>query len=248
MSFGLRVGLGDCTIFENEMNRRNLPDLLSTANLHYNPRSQPPQTENTVMTSQSIRKTPSKHNMHYLTPRMLRWLQGDLQKFHDLFGGEKFGARLSEWQLEGLVVTAVQSDAESPCNAHSLQIKFGQTHGEELALPAHDLGPAGGDITGNIRGYLNASSADTVAVLYRRADSDSGRRHFYQICHIAKEVLDGFEAGGFAVDHRVTPGVQWVQTNAAGAKLSLRPSKNWRILRSIPRGLMEISDEFSIAA
>lgn len=47
--------------------------------------------------------------MYKLTPRMLQDLESGLRKFHDLFGS----GRCDGWQLEELLVRAIQSDTQA---------------------------------------------------------------------------------------------------------------------------------------
>ncbi len=189
---------------------------------------------------------------------MLQRLKGDLTKYHDMF----IGKRCSGWELEELIVAAIQSDTQAQHHVkwqevghdaladiivrtngtqHPIQIKSGQIKTERLILSGHRLGRFNGDMQ-DITNYLNEPSANIIAVPYRQVNDEQGRQHLYRVCYADKEVLTGLAPDRW--EHR---GAQFIQTNPHGVEFSLRPSMSWQIWWAIPVSLIEMTDEFSIA-
>ena len=187
---------------------------------------------------------------------MLQRLRRDLERFHDLFGG----GRCQGWQLEELIVAAIQSDTQAHHavvwqeaghddmadlrvrtneDTHLLQIKSGRATRGNLTLSGHRLGRFSGDLSA-ISDYLNSRSANIFSVPYSREDDESGRRHIYQACYIDVELLQGLTADWSR------RGAQWVQTNEFGVEFSLRPSMSWQIWWSIPLRLAECTQPMEI--
>jgi len=194
--------------------------------------------------------------MYRLTPRMLQRLKGDLGKYHDLFDS----SRCAGWELEELLVGAVKSDTQAQHHVqwqeaghddkadivvrtngarHSIQVKSGQIRAGKLVLSGHRLGRFGGDLK-QITDYLNAPSANIIAVPYRQTNDDAGRQHLYRVCYADRAVITGITAGAWRPHGR-----QHRQTNANGVEFSLRPSMSWQIWWSIPLDQIESTDEFA---
>jgi len=194
--------------------------------------------------------------MYRLTPRMLQRLKGDLGKYHDLFDSN----RCSGWELEELLVGAVKSDTQAQHHVqwqeaghddkadivvrtngarNSIQVKSGQIRAGRLILSGHRLGRFDGDLR-RITDYLNAPSANIIAVPYRQTNDDAGRRHLYRVCYADRAVIAGIDAGAWRAH-----GKQYRQTNASGVEFSLRPSMSWQIWWSIPLNQIESTDEFA---
>ena len=188
---------------------------------------------------------------------MLQRLRGDLSKYHALFTG----GRCKAWELEELIVAAINSDTQARHHAlwqerghddradivvrtneteYLVQIKSGEIKSERLILSGHRLGRFGGDLT-QISNYLNTPRADIITVPYRTVDGAQGRQHIYRVCYADKELLTGLTADGWTLR-----GKQLVQTNARGVEFSLRPSMSWQIWWKIPENLLTNTDEFII--
>ena len=196
--------------------------------------------------------------MYRMTPRMMQRLTGDLTKYHDLFNG----GRCSGWELEELIVKAVQSDTQAQHNVFwkeaghddeaditvrtngstfPLQIKSGQIKKEKLQLSGHRLGRFNGDFAAITR-YLNANSANIIAIPYRQIDNEQGRQHVYSVCYIDVRLLQGLQASQWTQS-----GARHIQTNQHGVAFSISPSMSWQIWWTIPAALMDQTPEFTIA-
>lgn len=195
--------------------------------------------------------------MYRLTPRMLQRLKGDLGKYHDLFDSK----RCAGWELEELLVGAIKSDTQAQHHVqwqeaghddkadivvrvngmqHSIQVKSGQMQAGKLMLSGHRLGRFDGDME-RITDYLNAPSANIIAVPYRQTNDEHGRRHIYRVCYVDKSIVAGIDAGAWRPH-----GKQHRQTNAHGVEFSLRPSMSWQIWWSIPPQAAEQTDSMVI--
>ncbi len=195
--------------------------------------------------------------MYRLTPRMLQRLNRDLGKYHELFDG----GRCAGWELEELIVAAIQSDTRAQHQVrwreaghddladiavrtngetHPLQVKSGKISAKRPALSGHRLGRFAGDF-GAITRYLNANSANLFTVPYHQTNDQRGRKHIYRVCYVDVQRLTGLKAGGWAAK-----GKQFVQTNGAGVGFSLRPSLSWQIGWAVPVDLIEQTDAFVI--
>ncbi len=190
--------------------------------------------------------------MYRLTPNMLQEFERSLREFHNLFDGN----RCSGWQLEELIVKAIRSDNTASHHAiwkegghdiaadivvrvngneHELQIKSGQivSRGKCLQISGYRLGRFDGDLAG-ISNFLNQPRANINATPYKKLDGDTGRRHSYTFCYIDSSHLQGLGSTNWEKH-----GKQWIQTNAAGVKFSLRPTQSWQIWWDIPMALAE---------
>ena len=186
--------------------------------------------------------------MYRLTPRMLQDFERSLQRFHDLFSG----GRCDGWQLEELLVKAIQSDMQSQNSVfwqggshddkadmrvrtngeiHPLQIKSGRVQGKrdpKLVLSGHRLGRFDGDLSA-ITDYLNRGTANIVSVPYSQVDDERGREHRYTVSYVDAERLQGVNA-----DAWIKSGASFTQTNPSGVVLSLNPSMSWQVWWRIP--------------
>lgn len=197
--------------------------------------------------------------MYELTPRMLQRLQRDLKKYHDLF----VGGRCSGWELEELIVAAIKSDTQAQHHVrwqeaghddladivvrtngveHAIQIKSRQVKRRtgKLILSGHRLGRLRGDMHAITR-YLNANSANVIAVPYHKVDGEQGRQHIYKVCYVDVRNLTGLGDANWA--HK---GAQYTQTNDGGIEFSLRPSMSWQIWWGIPSELITETPPFVI--
>ena len=183
---------------------------------------------------------------------MLQNFGHSLRRFHDLFSG----GRCDGWQLEELLVKAIQSDMQSQHNVfwqggshddkadmrvrtngeiHPLQIKSGRVQGKrdpKLVLSGHRLGRFSGDFSA-IADYLNRRTANIISVPYGQIDDERGRRHIYTVSYVDIEHLQGVSA-----DAWTKSGASWTQTNPSGVVLSLNPSMSWQVWWRIPVGLI----------
>ena len=199
--------------------------------------------------------------MYRLTPRMLQRLERDFGKYHELFSG----GRCLGWELEELLVAAIQSDTRARHNVfwqeaghddladihvrtngevHSLQIKSGQIKGRKdkyLVLSGHRLGRFDGNLS-SITRYLNDMSANVISVPYRQVDDDRGRQHIYRVCYVDIGYLTGLNANDWERRSRSS----YTQTTNDGVKFSLRPSMSWQVWWRIPLDLIEMSHEMII--
>ena len=186
--------------------------------------------------------------MYRLTPRMLQDLESSLRKFHDLFGG----GRCDGWQLEELLVRAIQSDTQAQHNVywqegghddkadmrvrtngetHPLQIKSGRIQGKrepKLVLSGHRLTRFNGDF-GDMTEYLNNRTANILSVPYEQINDERGRRHIYTVSYVDVERLRGLDADAWTMN-----GASYFQTNPAGVVSSLTPSMSWQVWWRIP--------------
>ena len=186
--------------------------------------------------------------MYRLTPRMLQNFERSLQRFHDLFSG----GRCDGWQLEELLVKAIQSDMQSQHSVfwqggshddkadmrvrtngeiHPLQIKSGRVQGKrapKLVLSGHRLGRFSGDLSA-ITDYLNRGTANIISVPYSQTDDERGRQHSYTVSYVDAERLQGVNAAEW-----IKSGASFTQTNPSGVVLSLNPSMSWQIWWRIP--------------
>ncbi len=195
--------------------------------------------------------------MYHLTPRMLQRLKVDLTKYHDLFAG----GRCSGWELEELIVNAIQSDTQAQHHVFwreaghddqadmtvrtngsrfSLQIKSGQIKKGVMRLSGHRLGRFGGDFTAITR-YLNANTANIISVPYHKTDNDQGRQHVYQVCYIDVRILGDLQAKKW-----IKSGARYIQTNEHDVVFSISPSMSWQIWWAIPDSLLDQTPEFTI--
>ena len=196
--------------------------------------------------------------MYRLTARMLQKLNRDLGKYHELFAG----GRCSGWELEELIMKAIQSDTQAQHQirwqeaghddladitvivdetTHPLQIKSGRIKNQKLTLSGHRLGRFADDFNA-LTNYLNANSANIVTVPYHQINDQHGRKHCYKICYVDVSHLTGISANGW-----VEKGKQFVQANNVGVHFSLRPSMSWQIWWEIPIHLLHTTDEFCIS-
>ena len=190
--------------------------------------------------------------MYRLTPRMLQDFESSLRKFHDLFGG----GRCDGWQLEELLVRAIQSDTRAQHNVfwqegghddkadmrvrtngdtHPLQIKSGRIDGKrapKLVLSGHRLSRFNGDFDA-MTAYLNDRTANILSVPYRQINDDRGRQHIYTVSYVDVELLQGLQP-----DKWNKRGASYHQTNPAGVALSLTEKMSWQVWWRIPVGLI----------
>ena len=190
--------------------------------------------------------------MYRLTPRMIQSFEHSLRRFHDLFSG----GRCDGWQLEELLVKAIQSDMPSQHSVfwqggshddkadmrvrtngetHPLQIKSGRVQGKrdpKLVLSGHRLGRFSGDFAA-ITDYLNRRTANIISVPYAQIDDERGRQHIYTVSYVDIEHLQGVNAAAWTKS-----GASWTQTNPSGVVLSLNPSMSWQVWWRIPVGLI----------
>ena len=186
--------------------------------------------------------------MYRLTPRMIQNFDHSLRRFHDLFSG----GRCDGWQLEELLVKAIQSDMQSQHSVfwqggshddkadmrvrtngeiHPLQIKSGRVQGKrdpKLVLSGHRLGRFNGNLSA-IADYLNRGTANIISVSYEQIDDERGRLHKYTVSYVDAERLQGVNA-----DEWIKSGASFTQTNPSGVVLSLNPSMSWQIWWRIP--------------
>ena len=186
--------------------------------------------------------------MYRLTPPMLQNFERGLRDFHDLISG----GPCHVWQLEELLVKAIQSDMQSQHSVfwqggshddkadmrvrtngevHPLQIKSGRITGKrvpKLVLSGHQLGRFKGDLAA-ITDYLNNRTANIVCVPYERIDDERGRQHIYTVSYVDIESLQGVNPDGWTKS-----GASWKQTNPSGVELSLNPSMSWQVWWRIP--------------
>lgn len=198
--------------------------------------------------------------MYRLTPRMIQSFEHSLRRFHDLFSG----GRCDGWQLEELLVKAIQSDMQSQHNVfwqggshddkadmrvrtngetHPLQIKSGRVQGKrdpKLVLSGHRLGRFSGDLAA-ITDYLNRRTANIISVPYAQIDDDRGRQHIYTVSYVDIEHLQGVNAAAWTKS-----GASWTQTNPSGVVLSLNPSMSWQVWWRIPVGLIHETEPIVI--
>lgn len=149
---------------------------------------------------------------------MLQDLESGLRKFHALFGG----GRCDGWQLEELLVRAIQSDTQAQHNVywqegghddkadmqvrtngetHPLQIKSGRIQGKRdpnLVLSGHRLTRFNGDF-GDMTEYLNNRTANILSVPYEQINNERGRRHIYAVSYVDVERLRGLDADAWAI-------------------------------------------------
>lgn len=187
--------------------------------------------------------------------------RNSLALYHNLFDG----GRCQGWELEELIVKAIKSDNKAAHlpkwtegghddqedilvvmngKQYPLQIKSGKISGRKsesrsLHLSGHRLGRFGGDFEA-ISEYLNARTAEILAVPYRKEDTDAGRQHIYRLCYIDAQAFKGVTGADWT-----KRGAQYVATNAQGVELSLRPSMSWQIWWKIPLGCAVLGDEFT---
>ena len=186
--------------------------------------------------------------MYRLTPRMIQNFEHSLRRFHDLFSG----GRCDGWQLEELLVKAIQSDMQfqhsvfwqggshddkadmrvrTNGEVHPLQIKSGRVQGKrdpKLVLSGHRLGRFNGNLSA-IADYLNRGTANIISVPYSQVDDERGREHRYTVSYMDAERLQGVNA-----DAWIKSGASFTQTNPSGVVLSLMPSMSWQIWWRIP--------------
>ena len=176
---------------------------------------------------------------------MLQRLERDLRKYHELFSG----GRCSGWEQEELVVAAIKSDTAAQHHVfwqeaghddkadirvrtngdeHPLQIKSGQVRAGNLILSGHRLGRFGG-VMEDITDYLNANSANLIAIPYKKLDDANGRQHIYQVSYVDVELLTELSADDWEID-----GNNYEQVNGHGVGFSIRPAMSWQVWWKIP--------------
>ena len=188
-----------------------------------------------------------------LTPRMLQNLSGFLKKYHDLFSG----GRCSGWELEELVVKAVQSDTQKNHHiqwkegghdfnediqvktngeTHSIQIKSGQIRNSHLIISGNRLGRFEKDFK-QITNFLNTKKDNIISIPYQVTDDEKGRTHHYKIAYIDVDLIRGIKQTKWE-----KKGKQYIQINTKGVEFSLRPSMSWQIWWKIPLSSIEIKN------
>ena len=169
------------------------------------------------------------------------------------------------WELEELLVTAIQSDTQAQHNVFwqeaghddfadvrvrtngdvfPLQIKSGQIKGRRnryLVLSGHRLGRFGGDML-QITRYLNSRNANIIAVPYRQVDDDRGRQHIYRVCYVDIRHITGLNVDSWVQE----TASKYAQISNRGVIFSLHPSMSWQIWWRIPLDLIEMSHEMVI--
>lgn len=199
--------------------------------------------------------------MYRITPRMRQNLEQSLTRFHDLLNG----GRCDGWQLEELLVRAIQSDTRAQHNVfwqegghddkadmrvrtngevHSLQIKSGRIDGKrdpKLVLSGHRLSRFNGDFNAMTDYLNNRGAANILSVPYERIDDERGRRHIYTVSYVDVEYLQGLEPDGW--EER---GASFYQTNYAGVRLSLTEKMSWQVWWRIPVDLIHKTEPIVI--
>ena len=195
--------------------------------------------------------------MYRLTPRMLQHFAQGLREFHRQFSG----GRCLGWQQEELIVNAIKADTQAQHHVfwkegghddeadirvrtngdtHPLQIKSGKVAGGKLTLSGHRLGRFNGDLR-RITDYLNANSANILAVPYEKKDDANGRTRAYTVSYVDVQHLTGLKA-----DKWKKVGTSYKQTNAHGVEFTLSPSMSWQVWWRVPESLVEKSPTISI--
>lgn len=204
--------------------------------------------------------------MYRLTARMEQTLRQNLEKFHELFDGD----RCSGWQLEELIFKSIQADSTAGHHAtwqegghddeadirvrvngvvYPLQIKSGKIkqvksgngRSPHLVLSGHRLGRFNGDFD-LMTEYLNEDRANFLSIPYRKVDDDKGRHHIYKVVYVEGAYL-----------HKLNPSQwekvsksSWKQINSHGVIFTLHPSMSWQVWWRIPLSLVDHSQEFII--
>jgi hypothetical protein len=183
----------------------------------------------------------------------------NLKQYHNLFDG----GRCSGWELEELLVKAIQSDtsvnhhtrwqekghddlADITINDSSktwhVNVKSGEFDRKEqkLTISGHRLGRYGGDL-GLITNYLNNHPANMISVPYVLIDDNKGRHHRYRVGYIDCKDLQGIDPNAWKPH-----GKQFVQNNSKGVYFSLRPTMSWQIWWVIPSALIQKTNWINI--
>lgn len=187
--------------------------------------------------------------MYQLTARMEQSFEQYLTKYHELFSG----GRCSGWELEELILKAIQSDNNAQhhpvwreaghddkaditvqvnTQKHALQIKSGKLQKGHLILSGHRLGRFNGDLL-LITTYLNNINVEIISVPYQKVDDTDGRHHSYQIVYFSAEILKDLAENTWYEHGKVLK-----QINRHGVELSLRPSMSWQVWWKIPEELL----------
>ncbi len=195
--------------------------------------------------------------MYRLTPRMLQHFEQGLREFHRQFSA----GRCMGWQQEELIVNAIKADTQAQHHAiwkegghddeadirvrtngdmHPIQVKSGKVAGGKLTLSGHRLGRFNGDLR-RITDYLNANSANILAVPYEKTDDANGITHVYTVSYVDVQRLTGLRA-----DKWKKVGASYKQTNAHGVEFTLSPSMSWQVWWRVPLSLVEESPTISI--
>ncbi len=196
--------------------------------------------------------------MYRMTPLMLQNLGRELRKFHDQF----IGGRCAGWQMEELLVRAIQSDTSRNHHVewrehghddkadirvrangreYPIEVKSGQVKKKtgKLTLSGHRLGRFQGDF-GKITDYLNGKMAHVISLAHEKHEDEQGRHHIYRLYYIEPTRLRGL-----AEKNWDKVGAQFKQTNSDGVEFSLRPSMSWQIWWTIPVGQPEKIFDFA---
>ena len=196
-----------------------------------------------------------------LTGRMAQRMKRDLSDYHRLFSG----TRCKGWQLEELLVAAINSDTGS--DHHATWVENGQSKGydfkvrwnppgkERITTPIQvksgkffkkgkqdvefngfSLNRFRGDLE-QITDYINDNNNDIISVPYYYIDSDQGRKHIYQLCYIDSEVVSDVVKDKWEKREHQTLGhvTQWNQVSRNGTLHQLRPTADWKVWWKIPQ-------------
>ena len=195
--------------------------------------------------------------IYKLNARMEQHFEKDLIRYHDIFKG----GRCSGWELEELIVRAINSDTTTNHKAlwkegghddkadtrvltesgeEKLQIKSGKVRKSKLAISGHRLGRFDGDF-GKITNYLKKTGYNIIAVPYKQINDDEGRTHVYDICYIPRMCLKKIDESAW-----VKSGTCYIQTNDLGVDFSLRPKMSWQIWWKIPMSLVHVAKSIPI--
>lgn len=192
--------------------------------------------------------------MYALTSRMEQQLESLLTRYHDLFDG----GRCQGWELEELIVKAINSDTSARHQAiwseaghddkadivintaqgsHEFQIKSGKfkKKSSTVSISGHRLTRFGGNLT-DITNYLNATSADFLLTPYEQTDDATGRHHEYKICYLAVENLHGVSPNGWE-----KRGASCIQVNQHGVEFKITPNMSWQVWWEVPMKLLKVA-------
>ena len=196
--------------------------------------------------------------MYRLTPRMVQGLEQSLKTYHALFSG----GRCSAWQLEELLVHAINSDTQAKHQArwtegghddkaditvkvngdlHHIQVKSGQIKSTKIKPDGKSVstlvlsGHRLGRFEGNlneITKYLNARDSNIISVPYEQIDDERGRTHKYHILYIDAEKLAKLKPSEWSQKSSA-----YQQINKFGVLVSVRPKMSWQVWWTIPADL-----------
>ena len=188
---------------------------------------------------------------------MTQSLSNYLSQYHQLFNG----GRCLGWELEELIVRAINDDTASQHHAtwkegghddkadirvqtkkavYLIQVKSGRIKNQHLIISGYRLGRFKGDLK-LITDYLNNLPAEILAVPYSKKDGESGRQHVYQICYLNKAILQSLNPNQWSQKIGSRGGIQYTQNNSYGVQFSLHPTLSWQIWWSIPLNLKQVS-------